>query len=135
MVNLKPLYVKCTQIKLQLEVTISGLSFVTIIGAFVMNPPILIMDDSTSAIDAYTEAKIQSAIGKLLESRTTIIVTHRLSVLRKADVVILMNGGEIQEVGTHDKLYSHNTDYAEMFKQFENLPPIPEEMLVSEEGL
>jgi len=74
--------------------------------AFVMNPPILIMDDSTSAIDAYTEAKIQSAIGKLLESRTTIIVTHRLSVLRKADVVILMNGGEIQEVGTHDKLYS-----------------------------
>ncbi|MHA1946789.1 MAG: ABC transporter ATP-binding protein [Candidatus Hodarchaeales archaeon] len=103
--------------------------------AFVMNPPILIMDDSTSAIDAYTEAKIQSAIGKLLESRTTIIVTHRLSVLRKADVVILMNGGEIQEVGTHDKLYSRNTDYAEMFQQFENLPPIPEEMLVSEEGL
>ena len=103
--------------------------------AFVMNPPILIMDDSTSAIDAYTEAKIQSAIGKLLESRTTIIVTHRLSVLRKADVVILMNGGEIQEVGTHDKLYSRNKDYAEMFQQFENLPPIPEEMLVSEEGL
>ncbi len=103
--------------------------------AFVINPPILIMDDSTSAIDAYTEAKIQSAIGKLLESRTTIIVTHRLSVLRKADVVILMNGGEIQEVGTHDKLYSRNTDYAEMFQQFENLPPIPEEMLVSEEGL
>jgi ATP-binding cassette subfamily B protein len=103
--------------------------------AFVMNPPILIMDDSTSAIDAYTEAKIQSAIGKLLESRTTIIVTHRLSVLRKADVVILMSGGEIQEVGTHDKLYSRNTDYAEMFQQFENLPPIPEEILVSEEGL
>ncbi|MHA1236917.1 MAG: ABC transporter ATP-binding protein [Candidatus Hodarchaeales archaeon] len=103
--------------------------------AFIMNPPILIMDDSTSAIDAYTEAKIQSAIGNLLESRTTIIVTHRLSVLRKADVVILMNGGQIQEIGTHDKLYSSNTDYAEMFRQFENLPPIPEEILVSKEGL
>ncbi|MHA1513640.1 MAG: ABC transporter ATP-binding protein, partial [Candidatus Hodarchaeales archaeon] len=103
--------------------------------AFIMNPPILIMDDSTSAIDAYTEAKIQSAIGNLLESRTTIIVTHRLSVLRKADVVILMNGGQIQEIGTHDKIYSSNTDYAEMFRQFENLPPIPEEILISEEGL
>ncbi|MHA1443786.1 MAG: ABC transporter ATP-binding protein [Candidatus Hodarchaeales archaeon] len=103
--------------------------------AFIMNPPILIMDDSTSAIDAYTEAKIQSAIGNLLESRTTIIVTHRLSVLRKADVVILMNGGQIQEIGTHKKLYSSNIDYAEMFRQFENLPPIPEEILVSKEGL
>ena len=103
--------------------------------AFIMNPPILIMDDSTSAIDAYTEAKIQSAIGNLLESRTTIIVTHRLSVLRKADVVILMNGGQIQEIGTHNKLYSSNKDYAEMFRQFENLPPIPEEILISKEGL
>ena len=101
--------------------------------AFIMNPPILIMDDSTSAIDAYTEAKIQSAIGKLLESRTTIIVTHRLSVLRKADVVILMNGGEIQDIGTHDKLYARNTDYADMFRQFEDLPPIPDEILISEE--
>ncbi|MHA1995060.1 MAG: ABC transporter ATP-binding protein [Candidatus Hodarchaeales archaeon] len=103
--------------------------------AFIMNPPILIMDDSTSAIDAYTEAKIQSAIGNLLESRTTIIVTHRLSVLRKADVVILMNGGEIQDIGTHDKLYARNTDYAEMFRQFEDLPPIPDEILVSEEAI
>ena len=103
--------------------------------AFIMNPPILIMDDSTSAIDAYTEAKIQSAIGNLLESRTTIIVTHRLSVLRKADVVILMNGGEIQDIGTHDKLYARNTDYTEMFRQFEDLPPIPDEILVSEEAI
>ena len=46
-----------------------------------------------------------------------------------------MNGGQIQEIGTHDKLYSSNKDYAEMFRQFENLPPIPEEMLVSEEAL
>jgi ATP-binding cassette subfamily B protein len=103
--------------------------------AFILNPPILIMDDSTSAIDAYTEAKIQSAIGNLLESRTTIIVTHRLSVLRKADVVILMNGGEIQDIGTHDKLYTRNIEYAEMFQQFENLPPIPDELLVSEEAI
>ncbi|MHA2053238.1 MAG: ABC transporter ATP-binding protein [Candidatus Hodarchaeales archaeon] len=103
--------------------------------AFMMNPPILIMDDSTSAIDAQTEAKIQSAIQKLLMSRTTIIVTHRLSVLRKADVVILMNGGEIQDIGTHDALYSRNEEYAEMFRQFEDLPPIPEEILItSEEG-
>jgi ATP-binding cassette subfamily B protein len=101
--------------------------------AFMMNPPILIMDDSTSAIDAQTEAKIQAALTKLLESRTTIIVTHRLSVLRKADVVILMNGGKIQDIGTHNALYSRNSDYAEMFSQFENLPPIPEEILYTTE--
>ncbi len=103
--------------------------------AFIMNPPILIMDDSTSAIDAYTEAKIQSAIGNLLESRTTLIVTHRLSVLRKADVVILMNGGEIQDIGTHTKLYARNTEYAEMFRQFEDLPPIPDDVLIPEEAV
>ncbi|PWI47650.1 hypothetical protein CEE45_10815 [Candidatus Heimdallarchaeota archaeon B3_Heim] len=103
--------------------------------AFIINPPILIMDDSTSAIDAHTEAKIQSAIGNLLESRTTIIVTHRLSVLRKADVVVLMNSGQIQDIGTHDALYTRNTDYADMFRQFENLPPIPEEILISEEAV
>jgi ATP-binding cassette subfamily B protein len=101
--------------------------------AFMMNPPILIMDDSTSAIDAQTEAKIQSAIGELLMSRTTLIVTHRLSVLRKADVVILMNGGAIQDIGSHNALYSRNEEYASMFRQFEDLPPIPEEILSTPE--
>jgi len=99
--------------------------------AFMINPPILIMDDSTSAIDAKTEAEIQIAINNLLESRTTIIVTHRLSTLRKADVVILMKAGMIEDIGNHKKLYANNPDYAEMFQQFEDLPPIPDEMLLS----
>ncbi|UCE14243.1 MAG: ABC transporter ATP-binding protein [Candidatus Heimdallarchaeota archaeon] len=99
--------------------------------AFMINPPILIMDDSTSAIDAKTEAEIQIAIRNLLESRTTLIVTHRLSTLRKADVVILMGEGKILDIGAHKDLYFRNTDYAEIFRQFENLPSIPEELLVS----
>jgi ATP-binding cassette subfamily B protein len=103
--------------------------------AFMINPPILIMDDSTSAIDARTEAEIQVAIKNLLESRTTIIVTHRLSTLRKADVVILMSGGMIQDIGNHKTLYSKNPEYAEMFRQFEDLPPIPEEVLLSPEKI
>ncbi|MHA2247887.1 MAG: ABC transporter ATP-binding protein [Candidatus Hodarchaeales archaeon] len=101
--------------------------------AFMINPPILIMDDSTSAIDAKTEAEIQQAIKNLLESRTTIIVTHRLSTLRKADVVILMSGGTIEDIGSHKKLYTSNSEYAEMFHQFEDLPPIPDAVLTSTE--
>ncbi|MHA2307646.1 MAG: ABC transporter ATP-binding protein [Candidatus Hodarchaeales archaeon] len=101
--------------------------------AFMINPPILIMDDSTSAIDAKTEAEIQQAIKNLLESRTTIIVTHRLSTLRKADVVILMRAGMIEDIGNHKKLYTSNSEYAEMFHQFEDLPPIPDEVLTSTE--
>ncbi len=66
-------------------------------------------------------------------SRTTLIVTHRLSVLRKADVVILMNGGTIQDIGSHNALYSRNEEYASMFRQFEDLPPIPEEILSTPE--
>jgi len=101
--------------------------------AFMINPPILIMDDSTSAIDAKTEAEIQQAIKNLLESRTTIIVTHRLSTLRKADVVILMRAGMIEDIGNHKKLYTSNPEYAEMFHQFEDLPPIPDDVLTSTE--
>jgi len=101
--------------------------------AFMLNPPILIMDDSTSAIDAQTEARIQSAISNLLESRTTIIVTHRLSTLRKADCVILMSSGSIQDIGRHEDLYERNKEYAEMFRQFENLPSIPDELLFAGE--
>lgn len=118
-------------------VTLSGgqRQRLAIARAFMMNPPILIMDDSTSAIDAQTEARIQSAISNLLQSRTTIIVTHRLSTLRKADVVILMNGGKIQDMGRHEELYTQNDEYAEMFQQFENLPPIPEEILLATEKI
>jgi ATP-binding cassette subfamily B protein len=60
-------------------------------------------------------------------------VTHRLSTLRKADVVILMNGGKIQDMGRHEDLYTRNDEYADMFRQFENLPPIPEEVLLATE--
>ncbi|MHA2296060.1 MAG: ABC transporter ATP-binding protein [Candidatus Hodarchaeales archaeon] len=101
--------------------------------AFMVNPPILILDDSTSAVDAKTEAKIQTAIKNLVQSRTTINVTNRLSTLRKADVVILMDDGRIKDIGSHEKLYTRNPDYAEIFKQFEDLPSIPEEVLISNE--
>ena len=116
-------------------VTLSGgqRQRLAIARAFMVNPPILIMDDSTSAVDAATEAKIQTALKLLLESRTTIIVTHRLATLRKADVVILMEQGKIKDIGNHKALYNRNPDYASIFRQFEDLPPIPTEMYLEQE--
>ncbi|WP_455142771.1 ABC transporter ATP-binding protein [Candidatus Hodarchaeum mangrovi] len=101
--------------------------------AFMIDPPILILDDSTSAVDSKTEVKIQNAINNLLYARTTLIITHRLSTIRKADLVVLMKGGEIEDIGTHDELYLRNEEYASIFKQFEDLPAIPTELLVEEE--
>ena len=87
------------------------------------------------AVDAKTEAQIQTAIKNLLHSRTTLIITHRLSTLRKADVVIMMNGGKIQEIGTHESLYAKNSEYAAIFKPFENLPSIPIEEVTSSQEI
>ncbi|MHA2366043.1 MAG: ABC transporter ATP-binding protein [Candidatus Hodarchaeales archaeon] len=116
-------------------VTLSGgqRQRLAIARAFMVDPPILIMDDSTSAVDAKTEAEIQTAHAALLHKRTTLIVTHRLSTLRKADHVILMSGGRIQDIGSHADLYKRQSEYADIFLAFENLPPIPQEILTSEE--
>ena len=103
--------------------------------AFMIDPPILIMDDHASAVDAKTEAQIQTAIKNLLHSRTTFIITHRLSTLRNSNSVILMNAGQIQDMGTHDELYARNSEYAEIFKPFENLPSVPREEIISQQEI
>ena len=97
--------------------------------ALIINPPILVMDDSTSAVDARTEAEIQRALKNLMADRTTLIITHRLSTIRKADKVILMENGRIKVTGTHKDLYSKVPEYAAIFKQFEHLPSIPQIVL------
>ncbi|MBD3185301.1 ATP-binding cassette domain-containing protein [Candidatus Bathyarchaeota archaeon] len=99
---------------------------IAIARALVINPPILVMDDSTSAVDARTEARIQAALKNLMTERTTIIITHRLSTIRNADLVVLMDGGEVRDVGTHEELHARQPDYASIFSQFEDLPVIPD---------
>lgn len=94
---------------------------------FITDPKILIMDDSTSAVDAETEAKIQEAMNKLLQGRTTIIITHRLSTLKKADKIVFMRKGRIERVGTHDDLISSFKPYRQIFETYMKLPAIKED--------
>ena len=72
--------------------------------AFLTNPQILILDDSTSAIDSATEDRIQQAIERVAKGRTTLLITHRLSQIRWADLIIVLRNGRVTMVGSHDKL-------------------------------
>lgn len=84
--------------------------------AFLTDPRILVLDDSTSSIDSETEDKIQKAIFKAAEGRTTIIITHRLSQIRWADYVIVLKNGRIAAQGKHDDLMARSEDYRRIFK-------------------
>lgn len=89
---------------------------VSIARIFLKNPPILILDEATSALDTLTEAKIQGALDKLAEGRTTIIIAHRLSTIMNADRIVLIDGGEVKEEGTHEELIAMNGRYASLYK-------------------
>ncbi|MBX3015356.1 MAG: ABC transporter ATP-binding protein [Caldilineaceae bacterium] len=86
--------------------------------AFLTNPAILILDDSTSAIDSATEDQIQKAIETTAHGRTTILITHRLSQIRWADKIVLLRQGEVAAVGTHEELLEQSQAYRNIFAQF-----------------
>jgi ATP-binding cassette subfamily B protein len=93
------------------------LSFVR---ALLYNPSILILDEATSSIDTESEALIQHAIEKLIANRTSIVIAHRLSTIRKADKIIVLDKGEIKEIGSHDELLEKRGFYYQLHKmQFE----------------
>jgi ATP-binding cassette subfamily B protein len=85
--------------------------------AFLTDPHILILDDSTSAIDSATEDKIQRAIANAARGRTTFIITHRLSQIRWADLIIVFRKGHIAAIGTHDELMKTSDAYSRIFKE------------------
>jgi ATP-binding cassette subfamily B protein len=85
--------------------------------AFLTDPKILILDDSTSAIDSETEDRIQQAIFKAAEGRTTLIITHRLSQIRWADIILVMRQGEVAAIGTHDELMETSKSYRQIFSE------------------
>ena len=78
-------------------------------------PPMLIMDEATSSIDTRTEQKIQQAFASLMNGRTSFIVAHRLSTIREADLILVMNEGNIVEQGTHEQLLAKNGFYAKLY--------------------
>jgi len=97
-------------------VTLSGgqRQRVAIARALLMNPRILILDDSLSSVDTQTEKLIQSALDKLMEGRTTFVIAHRLSTVRRADLILVMDGGRIVQRGTHDELLREGGLYREI---------------------
>jgi ATP-binding cassette subfamily B protein len=85
--------------------------------AFLTNPAILILDDSTSSIDSATEDKIQRAIYSAAQGRTTFLITHRLSQIRWADMIIVLRQGKIAAVGKHEELLSSSEAYRRIFSE------------------
>jgi len=80
------------------------------------NPPILILDEATSALDSESEAKVQEAIWRLVENRTTLIIAHRLSTIQKADRIVVLGAGGILEQGSHQALLKHDGIYAKLYE-------------------
>ena len=94
----------------------------TIARAMISKKPYLILDEATSNVDTRTEELVQKAMDKLSKGKTSFIIAHRLSTIRNADLILVMNNGDIIEQGTHDELLSQNGFYAELYNsQFQNM--------------
>ena len=93
---------------------------ICIARAMLCLPPMLILDEATSSIDTRTELKIQDAFAKMMKGRTSFIVAHRLSTIREADTILVMNAGKVIEQGNHGELMAKNGFYARLYNsQFE----------------
>ena len=86
----------------------------SIARALLKDPPILILDEATSALDALTEARVQAALAEVMKGRTTFVIAHRLSTVSLADEVIVLDGGEIVDRGTHEELLERCPLYEEI---------------------
>ncbi|RFP57766.1 MAG: ABC transporter ATP-binding protein [Limnothrix sp. CACIAM 69d] len=89
---------------------------IAIARAVLKNPPILVLDEATSAVDNETEAAIQRSLDKITQNRTTIAIAHRLSTIRNADCIYVMDRGQLVESGRHENLLDRNGIYAELWR-------------------
>jgi ATP-binding cassette subfamily B protein len=96
---------------------------IAIARTILRNPPVLVLDEATSALDVQTERAVEEALERLAEGRTTIVIAHRLSTVRAADQIVVLDGGRVTERGTHDELLSGGGRYAAMVAR--DHAPIP----------
>ena len=87
---------------------------ISIARVFLKNPKILVLDEATSALDTVTEQRIQASLDELSQGRTTIIIAHRLSTVRGADMIAVVEGEKIVELGSHQQLMEQNGEYARL---------------------
>ncbi|MHA1853324.1 MAG: ABC transporter ATP-binding protein [Candidatus Heimdallarchaeaceae archaeon] len=97
---------------------------IAIARALLVDPSILILDDASSAIDAETERKIQTAIANVLKNRTTFVITHRLATIKNAHYILVLRDGRVSDFGKHEELILRNIDYRNLFARFSELPPL-----------
>jgi ABC-type multidrug transport system fused ATPase/permease subunit len=96
---------------------------VAIARAILKDPSILVLDEATSSVDTHTERQIQDALERLTKGRTVIAIAHRLSTILKADQIVVMERGEIKEVGTHQQLFEKSGYYRRLYDlQFNRHP-------------
>ena len=84
--------------------------------ALLTNPRILILDDATASVDTRTEQLIQQALNRLMEGRTTFVIAHRLSTVRRADLILVLENGRIAARGTHEVLLAESSLYREIYE-------------------
>jgi subfamily B ATP-binding cassette protein MsbA len=95
---------------------------ISIARAILKNAPILILDEATSSLDAESEALVQQALQNLMEGRTTIVIAHRLSTVRRADRIVVLSDGRIRESGTHEELVVRRGLYWKLYNlQFQDV--------------
>ena len=87
----------------------------SIARTILLDPPILILDDSTSSVDMGTEHRIQEALKEVIKGRTTFVIAHRLSTVKSADLVLVLEDGEIVERGSHQDLCDHDGFYRKIY--------------------
>jgi ATP-binding cassette subfamily B protein len=96
-------------------VSVGERQLLTIARAFLVRPPILVLDEATSSVDTRTEVLVQEAMSRLREGRTAFVVAHRLSTIRDADTIVVMENGAIVEQGRHDQLVHAGGSYTRLY--------------------
>jgi ATP-binding cassette subfamily B protein len=99
-------------------ISVGQRQLICFVRALLANPPILILDEATSAVDTLTETRLQKALALLLQGRTSIVIAHRLSTIRNADMVLVMEDGRIVERGSHRSLLLKKGVYNKLYQQF-----------------